>query len=84
MSRPDREQMRNAARAVVSSMVGHSVEDSESLISSGLIDSLAILKMITKLEGELDIHLPPALLQPDDFETIDITVETLERVGKPR
>ena len=78
------EQIREAVRAVVSSMVGRRVEDSELLISSGLIDSLAILKLITKLENELCLHLPAALLQPDDFETVDIAVETVQRVGKPR
>lgn len=81
----DLNEVRKAAHEVVSGMVGTPVQDGESLIMSGRIDSLSILKLIARLEAKLGVDIPPDQLQPDDFETIDIIVETVERaaVEKP-
>ena len=78
---PDEKAIRNAAREVVAGMTGSSVSDSDPLISSGLIDSLSILKLISKLEAKLAVTIPTENLQPDDFESIDWIVETVERVA---
>ena len=81
---PDLQQIRTAAQEVVAEMVGRPVNDADTLISSGLIDSLSILKLIGRLEGRLNISMPTETLQPDDFDTIDYIVETVERVAQPR
>jgi acyl carrier protein len=60
------------------------VSNSEPLISSGLIDSLAILKIISNLENKLGVALPTQNLQPDDFETVDWIVDIVLRVAQPR
>jgi acyl carrier protein len=60
------------------------VDDDESLIVSGRIDSLSILKLIAKLEQKLGIAMPASQLQPEDFDNIDLIVETVERVGRPK
>ncbi|MGD0906458.1 MAG: acyl carrier protein [Candidatus Acidiferrales bacterium] len=74
--------VRTAVREVVSEMIGHRVQDSEPLVSSGLIDSLSVLKLITRLEKKLSVTIPPANLQPDDFDSVDLIVSTLERVSQ--
>ncbi len=76
--------VRAAAREIVAGMVGSSVDDDESLIVSGRIDSLSILKLIAKLEQKLGISMPASQLQPEDFDNIDLIVETVERVGRPK
>ena len=76
--------VRAAAREIVAGMVGSSVDDDESLIVSGRIDSLSILKLIAKLEQKLSISMPASQLQPEDFDNIDLIVETVERVGRPK
>ena len=78
---PDLELTRSAAREVVTEMIGSGVADDESLISSGRIDSLSILSLISKLEGKLGIRLKTNGLQPDDFDTIDLITETVERAS---
>ena len=78
----DSERVRIAARKVVEKQLGYPVADDEPLVSSGLIDSLSVVQLITALEKELNLHLPAATLQPDDFDTIDYTVETVMRVAK--
>lgn len=81
---PDATAIRDAAREVVREMTGAAVSDSDPLISSGLIDSLSILKLIARLETRLGVNIPPTNLQPDDFESIDWIVDTVERVSTPR
>jgi acyl carrier protein len=76
--------VRAAVHKVISEMVGAPVSNSEPLISSGLIDSLAILKIISNLENKLGVALPTQNLQPDDFETVDWIVDIVLRVAQPR
>jgi acyl carrier protein len=78
---PDSEEIRNAARAAASELTGRAIKDSQKLVSSGLIDSLAVLKLISLLEKKLNIVIPPETLQPEDFDDVALIVETIERVG---
>jgi acyl carrier protein len=72
-----------AAREIVSDMlrgrVSAPIEDEQALISSGLIDSLSVLTLISRMEKKLGIRVATSGLQPDDFEHIDLIVETIER-----
>jgi acyl carrier protein len=76
------ETVRAAAREVVAGMTGRKVQDSDSLIMSGLIDSLSILRLIGKLEEKLSVTIPPGDLQPDDFESIDYITDTVLRAAR--
>jgi acyl carrier protein len=77
---PDDATVRSAAREVVANLVSRPVKDSEPLISSGTIDSLSILKLITQLEKKLHVSIPTETLQPDDFDSVELIVETVQRV----
>ena len=80
----DTERIRVAARDVVKGIIGaKAVKDDDSFIVSGRIDSLSVLKLIAQLEQRLGIRMPTEQLQPEDFDTIDLIVETVERVGRP-
>ena len=79
---PDSETIRDAARAAASELTGRTIKDSQKLVSSGLIDSLAVLKLISLLEKKLNLVIPPETLQPEDFDDVMLIVETIERVGK--
>jgi acyl carrier protein len=80
----DREQILAAARAAVTAMVNGPVSDTDALISSGMIDSLSILKLIARLEEAMNIRLPKESLQPDDFDSIEWIADTVERVARPK
>ncbi len=69
---------RSAVREIVAEMVGRQVEDGEFIVSSGLLDSLSLLRLITRLEQKLQTKLPTARLQPGDFDSVDLIVELLE------
>jgi acyl carrier protein len=78
----DTSTMRSAVRQVVLEVAGHSVSDTESIVSSGLIDSLSVVKLIAGLEKKLNVVIPAANIQPNDFDNVDLILETLERVAK--
>ena len=80
--KPEQSTIRTAARQVLSEMVGHQVKDSEGMVSSGLIDSLSVLRLIARLEETLGVSIPPDNLQPDDFDSVDYIVATIERVTR--
>ena len=77
------EGVRQAVVEVVSALVRQRLKDDEPLISSGMIDSLAILRLIAQLEQRLKIRIPVEAVQPDDFDSIQLILETVERVGQP-
>ena len=80
----DSDAVRRAAREAASAIARRPIKDDQRLVSSGLIDSLSVLKLISLLETKLNISIPPETLQPEDFDDIDLIVETVERVAKPR
>lgn len=79
---PDEVAIRDAAREAASELTRRPFKDGQRLVSSGLIDSLAVLKLIGLLEKKLNIVIPAETLQPEDFDDLDLIVETVERVGK--
>jgi acyl carrier protein len=80
---PDGAVIREAAREAASQIAGRPIKDGQRLVSSGLIDSLSILRLISLLEKKLNLSIPPETLQPEDFDDLDLIVETIERVAKP-
>jgi acyl carrier protein len=81
---PDNSTIRTAAREAASQITGRSIKEGQRLVTSGLIDSLSVLKLIGLLERKLGIKIPPETLQPEDFDDVDLIVETVERVAKPQ
>lgn len=79
----DRDSIRIAAREAASQIARRPVNDSERLVSSGLIDSLSVLRLISLLETKLHVTIPPETLQPEDFDDVELIVETVERVAMP-
>jgi len=76
----DAEDVRRAAREAISEATKATIKDDDPLVSSGLIDSLSILKLISSLERKLAVTIPTEKVQPDDFDTVDLIVETIQRV----
>ncbi|HUL32872.1 MAG TPA: phosphopantetheine-binding protein [Candidatus Eisenbacteria bacterium] len=80
---PDAQTIRAAANEAASQLLGRPLKPGQRLVSSGLIDSLSVLKLIGLLEKKLRIVIPPETLQPEDFDDLDLIVETIERVASP-
>ena len=80
---PDSQTIRTAATEAASQLIGRPLRPGQRLVTSGLIDSLSVLKLIGLLEKKLRVVIPPVTLQPEDFDDVDLIVETVERVAKP-
>jgi acyl carrier protein len=79
---PDSETIRKAAREAVAEIARKVVPDNECVVSTGLVDSLSVVKLIVLLEEKLHIRIPRQLVQPEDFDSVEIILDTLERVTK--
>jgi acyl carrier protein len=76
-----RDELKRVTREVVAETTRRKIRDDQRLVSSGLIDSLSVLRLITELESRLHIEVPKNQVQPEDFDSVDMIVETLERVA---
>ena len=76
----DKESRRQAVADAVYAICKCRVGDADGLVSTGLIDSLTILRLIASLEDRLGVRIPADRVQPDDFDSVDVIIETLDRV----
>lgn len=60
------------------------IDESTPLVSSGLIDSMALVDLLVKLEDITHMRIPAGKVQPKDLDTIALMFATAQRVGKPR
>jgi acyl carrier protein len=61
-----------------------SIQENTPLVSSGLIDSMALVDILVKLEDVTHMRIPAGKVQPKDLDTIAAMFATAQRVGKPR
>jgi acyl carrier protein len=54
------------------------------LVSGGLIDSLALVAILQKVEDVTQTRIPAAKVRAKDMDTVKLMLATAERVGKPR
>jgi acyl carrier protein len=60
------------------------ISENTPLVSSGLIDSLALVDILMKLEDVTSTRIAAGKVQPKDMDTIALMFATAARVGKPR
>ena len=63
---------------------GLQIDENTPLVSSGLIDSMALVDLLLKLEDITHLRIPPGKVQPKDMNTVAVMFATAQRVGKPR
>jgi acyl carrier protein len=63
---------------------GVTLDENTPLVSSGLIDSMALVDLLLKLEDLTHLRIPAGKVQPKDLDTVAKMFATAQRVGKPR
>ena len=63
---------------------GLQLDENTPLVTSGLIDSMALVDLLLTLEDVTHKRIPPGKVQPKDMNTVAIMLATAERVGKTR
>jgi acyl carrier protein len=61
-----------------------SIDENTPLVSSGLIDSMALVDLLVRLEDLTGLRISPGKVQPKDMDTVALMFATAQRVGKPR
>jgi acyl carrier protein len=69
-------------REAVAAVARRPIQDEQCVVSTGMVDSLSVLKLIVILEKKLQILIPRAQVQPEDFDSVEIILDTLERVAR--
>jgi acyl carrier protein len=81
------EQSQEIIRYIVEEVIrrpGVSIDEETPLVSSGLIDSFALIEVLLKLEDVTKLRIPAGKVQPKDMDTVRLMFDTAARVGKPR
>lgn len=60
------------------------VNEDTPLVSSGLIDSMALVNVLFKLEDITLMRIPAGKVQAKDMDTVSLMFATAQRVGKAR
>ena len=60
------------------------IDENTPLVSSGLIDSMALVDLLLKLEDLTHRRIPAGKVQPKDMNTVALMFATALRVGKAR
>jgi len=60
------------------------IDENSILVSSGLVDSMALGDVLLKLEDLTNTRIRPGAVKPKDLDTVAKMFETAARVGKPR
>ena len=60
------------------------IDEETPLVSSGLVDSMALVDLLQKLEDLTHMRIPAGKVQPKDLNTVSLMFATTQRVGKPR
>jgi acyl carrier protein len=63
---------------------GLQIDENTPLVSSGLIDSMALVDLLLTLEDITHVRIPAGKVQPKDMNTVALMFATAQRVGKPR
>jgi acyl carrier protein len=63
---------------------GLQLDENTPLVTSGLIDSMALVDLLLTLEDVTHKRIPPGKVQPKDMNTVALMLATAERVGKVR
>lgn len=54
------------------------------LVSSGLIDSFALVDILLRLEDVTNTRIPAGKVKPKDMDTVRLMLATAQQVGRPR
>jgi acyl carrier protein len=63
---------------------GLALDENTRLVSSGLIDSMALVDLLLKLEDLTHMRIPAGKVSPKDMDSVALMFDTAQRVGKPR
>jgi len=59
---------------------GREISNDESLLVAGVLDSLAVVKLVAYVEDQFDVEIPDSDFDPDNFESVATITQLIERI----
>jgi acyl carrier protein len=87
MNAPINEQAQQIIDYILKELIrrpGVEIREDTPLVSSGLIDSLALVNVLLHVEDVTHMRIPAGKVQPKDMDTVNLMLATAQRLGKPR
>jgi acyl carrier protein len=78
------QQLINYIQSQIIRKKGISIEPDTPLVSSGLVDSLALVDVLAEVERVTKMRIPAGKVQPKDMDTVNLMLATAARVGRAR
>lgn len=63
---------------------GQSVGPDDSLIDSGIVNSMGLIRLVNFIEQQTGVRIPDTMITPDNFETITAIEQTVNEVRAKR
>ena len=63
---------------------GVEIDDDTPLVTSGLIDSFALIEIFLELQKVTGLKIPAAKVRAQDMDTVRLMLTMAERMGKPK
>ena len=60
---------------------GVDFENEKKLFDSGLLDSFDVIQIITMLDDEYDVTVPPSQIMPDNFNSAEAIYAMIQRLS---
>ena len=55
-------------------------ETEEGLVDNGILDSLDIVTLVTEIDSEFDVRIPPEEIVPENFNSAKALFELIEKL----
>ena len=57
-------------------------EANDALVDDGILDSLDIVSLVTEIDSEFDVRIPPEEIIPENFNSAAALMELIERLDE--
>jgi len=83
-SAPDYDRMVAFLKSAIVRDPGAAIDADAPLVSSGMLDSFALIEVVHELEKITSRRIPASKVSPRDLDTVRQMFATADRVGTPR
>ena len=84
MGSPEAEAMIDYIKKTVLRRTDIDIREETPLVSSGLVDSFALIEVLLELEQVTNRRISPGRVGAKDMDSVSLMLKTAERVGVPR
>lgn len=74
------EELKNYIKSEIKNLAFKNVDDDESILKSGLLDSINLVELIVAIEEKTGNKIPQHLINEDNFDSVNNIIATLGKL----